>query len=88
MSQTLATASPKFSAITHQDGNNRLLDAVMRKIGVKNDAGLSRALDVAPPVISKIRHAKLPVGATLLLTMHLLTDVAVRDLMVMAEGAE
>lgn len=50
-----------------------LLDAVIAKLRLKNDAALSRALDVSPPVISKIRHLVLPVGPSLLIRIH---DVA------------
>ena len=49
---------------------NRLLDTLIEKLRLKNDAALSRALEVAPPVISKIRHRRLPVGASLLIRMH------------------
>ena len=35
---------------------NRLLDFLIDKMRTKNDAGLSRQLGVAPPVISKIRQ--------------------------------
>lgn len=48
---------------------NRLLDAIIERLNLKNDAALSRALEVAPPVISKIRHARLPVGASMLIRM-------------------
>lgn len=41
---------------------NRLLDTLIVHLNLKNDAALSRALEVAPPVISKIRHNRLPVG--------------------------
>ena len=57
----------------HQDSNrladqvaydpNNLLDSLIEKLHLKNDAALSRALEVAPPVISKIRHRRLPVQA-------------------------
>jgi hypothetical protein len=47
---------------------------------LKNDAALSRALEVAPPVISKIRHYRLPVGASLLIRMHEVSDMTIRDL--------
>lgn len=59
---------------------NRLLDAIMRKLHLKNDAALSRALEVAPPVISKIRHRTLPIGATILLRMHEVSDFSIREL--------
>lgn len=46
-------------------GANRLLDQLIERGNLKNDAALSRALQVAPPVISKLRHNKLPFGPTL-----------------------
>ena len=68
---------------------NRVLDAIIRKTGLKNDAALSRALEVAPPVISKIRHNTLPIGATILLRMHEISDFSIRELralMIAPEG--
>jgi transcriptional regulator with XRE-family HTH domain len=47
---------------------------------LKNDAALSRLLSVAPPVISKIRHGRLPVGASLLIRMHEETDISISEL--------
>ncbi len=69
--------------IADYDPNN-LLDALIAELGVKNDAALSRELGLAPPVISKIRHRKLAVGAALLIRMHDasgLTIEALRSLM-------
>ena len=48
---------------------NGLLDAITAKLELKNDAALSRALDVAPPVVSKMRHHRLLVGSTLILRL-------------------
>ena len=59
---------------------NRLLDAIIAKLRLKNDAALSRVLEVAPPVISKIRHNALPIGATLLLRMHEESEFSIREL--------
>jgi hypothetical protein len=59
---------------------NRVLDAVIQKLKLKNDAALSRVLEVAPPVISKIRHNTLPIGATILLRMHEVSDFSIREL--------
>lgn len=59
---------------------NRVLDAVINKLRLKNDAALSRVLEVAPPVISKIRHNTLPIGATILLRMHEVSDYSIREL--------
>jgi plasmid maintenance system antidote protein VapI len=59
---------------------NGLLDALLVKMQLKNDAALARALEVAPPVISKIRHKRLPVGASMLIRMHEESDLAIREL--------
>jgi hypothetical protein len=59
---------------------NRVLDAIIKKLRLKNDAALSRVLEVAPPVISKIRHNTLPIGATILLRMHEVSDFSIREL--------
>ncbi len=59
---------------------NRLLDTLLEKMNLKNDAALSRALEVAPPVISKIRHRRLPVGASLLIRMHETSGMSIREL--------
>jgi hypothetical protein len=59
---------------------NKLLDTLIEKLQLKNDAALSRRLEVAPPVISKIRHRRLPVGASLLVRMHEVSEMGIREL--------
>jgi plasmid maintenance system antidote protein VapI len=59
---------------------DRLLDTLINRLNLKNDAALSRALEVAPPVISKIRHRRLPVGASMLIRMHEVTDLSIEEL--------
>lgn len=59
---------------------NNLLDALIERMKLKNDASLSRLLEVAPPVISKIRHRRLPVGASILIRMHEVTGLSVKEL--------
>ncbi len=59
---------------------NHLLDSLIERLNLKNDAALSRALEVAPPVISKIRHRRLPVGASMLIRMHEVSALSVREL--------
>lgn len=63
----------------HRDANP-LLDTVIERLKLRNDAALSRALEVAPPVISKLRHGRLTVGPTLLIRMHEETGLSIRDL--------
>ncbi|MDL2284172.1 helix-turn-helix transcriptional regulator [Oxalobacter sp. OttesenSCG-928-P03] len=59
---------------------NRLLDALLVRQNMKTDAELARALKINPSVISKIRHAKTRISASLLLDMHDMTDMSIREL--------
>jgi len=59
---------------------NHLLDSLIDLLHLKNDAALSRALEVAPPVITKIRHHRLPVGASLLIRMHEVSALTIAEL--------
>jgi hypothetical protein len=57
---------------------NALLDTMIAELNLKNDAALSRALDQSPPVISKIRHGRLPIGDTIIISLHELSDWPVK----------
>ncbi|MEM4985813.1 hypothetical protein V8G57_00285 [Collimonas sp. H4R21] len=70
----------KDSTEEYINNANRLLDAVTAKLGLKNDAALSRCLKVRPPVISKIRHGRVSVAASLLITMHETCDLSIAEL--------
>ena len=70
--------SDQLSQVTFNPDN--LLNTLLDRLVLKNDAALSRALEVAPPVISKIRHRRLPVGASLLIRMHEVSNLSVREL--------
>src|SRR5262245_54321151 len=59
---------------------DNLLNALIERLNLKNDAALARALEVAPPVISKIRHRRLPVGASMLIRMHEVSNLEIREL--------
>jgi hypothetical protein len=59
---------------------NKLLDTLIQRMQLKNDAELCRVLEVQPPIISKIRHRKLNVGATILLRMHEKSNISIREL--------
>ena len=75
----LAMASENL--VTQESYNpNHLLDILIERLNLKNDAALSRALEDAPPVISKIRHRRLPVGASMLIRMHEVSTMSVREL--------
>lgn len=59
---------------------DQLLASLIGKLNLKNDAALSRALEVSPPVISKIRHRRLPVTASLLIRMHEVSALTISEL--------
>ena len=59
---------------------NRLLDMVIARLALKNDAALCGTLTVAPPVISKLRHGRLPVGASMLIRMNEESGISIREL--------
>lgn len=59
---------------------NRLLDAIIERMKLKNDAALARLLSVSPPIISKIRHGRLAVGASTLIRMHEETQISIAEL--------
>jgi len=58
----------------------RLLDAVIERFGLKNDAALCRKLCVAPPLISKIRNRRAPLGDNMLVLLHEETGLSIREL--------
>lgn len=70
--------SPADDSTTYDP--NKLLDALVVWLRVKNDAELCRALQVAPPMLSKIRRKRTPVGAALLIRMHEVTGLTIRHL--------
>lgn len=59
---------------------NALLDHAAGLLGTMNDAQLCRALGVPAPVISKVRHARLPVGAALVIKIHEATGMSVAEI--------
>jgi hypothetical protein len=65
-----------------QQGFNpdNLLNTLIKQLKLKNDAALSRMLEVAPPIISNIRHRRFPVNAPLLIRMHEASGMSIRVL--------
>jgi hypothetical protein len=58
----------------------KFFDRLLGDLRLKNDAALARVLEVGPPVISKIRHGRLPVGSALLIRIHEVTGLSIADL--------
>lgn len=63
-----------------QPGLPTFLDSLIEQLGLKNDAALSRELGVAPPVISKMRHGRLPLGPSMILYLHETYGMVVSDI--------
>lgn len=59
---------------------NHLLDRLLQLLGLKNDAALSRLMDVPPPVISKMRHYRNPVSSNFLIKAHDATGLSINEL--------
>lgn len=59
---------------------SNLLDTLIDCLSLSNDAALAKTLQVAAPVISKIRNLHQPVGATLLINMHEESGISIADL--------
>lgn len=76
---TAAAAAPT-EATDFTPAPAALLDELIKRLGLKNDAALALKLEVAPPVISKTRSGRLPVGAMLLIRMHEVTDISIKEL--------
>jgi hypothetical protein len=59
---------------------NHFIDELAARLRAKNDAALCRMLGVEPPLVSKIRHKRLPIGAPLLIRVHEVTGLGIDDL--------
>lgn len=76
--QTCMQKSVLYSLTTYDP--ERLLDELSRHLNAKNDAQLSRTLNLMPSVISKVRHRNMAVSAFLLIRMHEATGLSIREL--------
>lgn len=60
--------------------SNHLLDSILDKLHLPDDAALCEALDVDASVISDLRDLRREVDAALLIRMHELTDISIAGL--------
>lgn len=69
---------------TYGDGRtqspNHFLNQLLAHMHLKNDAALSRKMDVAPPVLSKIRHNRLAVTPGVLIKAHDASGLSINQL--------
>ena len=66
---------------------HRLLDALLERMGLRNDASLARALSVSAPSLSKVRRGRVAVSADLILRIHEVGGMPVRELRALLAGA-
>lgn len=58
-----------------------LFDFLKKESELKNDAQLARALKMSYPALSKMRSGALNVGPTLILRIHMATEMPVKDIL-------
>jgi transcriptional regulator with XRE-family HTH domain len=58
----------------------KLLDALIVRLGVRSSSALAREVGLSPSVISKVRHRRLAVSGEILLAIHDATDIPIREL--------
>ena len=66
------------------NGNNVILDKIKDMLRLKNDAAIARTLEVAPPVISKLRYGILPFGSNYIIRTHELTGLPISEIKALA----
>jgi hypothetical protein len=65
----------------HQPQNaNHLLDTLLARYQLKNDAALARFVGIGPPQISKARHGKLRITAGMQLAIMAVTNLGLDEL--------
>ncbi len=64
---------------------NLILNWIRWGLQLRNDRELSEALGVKPPVISKLRRKKIPMGPSLWVRIMDLTDTRLRDIPSLAQ---
>ena len=69
-----------------KEGANRLFDHLLRTYRVKNDSALAKLLGVLPAVVSKIRSGHAGMGDTILLSVHEVFEMPIKDIKGMLNG--
>ena len=59
---------------------SHLLNVLLRKLDVKNDAALGIELEIGPPLLSKIRNRRAPISAGVLIRMHEVSGLSIQEL--------
>lgn len=56
------------------------IDSLMRRLGMKTRTALARAVGVSPSLVSKIWHRRLAISGEILLQVHEVTGIPIREL--------
>ncbi|GAB2846337.1 hypothetical protein GCM10027277_13340 [Pseudoduganella ginsengisoli] len=70
----------------HRVRPHRLLDTVISRLGLKNDAALARALCVSAARLSRIRNGYREVNADLVLRLHEFGQIPIADLKLLLDA--
>jgi plasmid maintenance system antidote protein VapI len=57
-----------------------LFDTMMARLSLKNDAAISRLLQLPPPIISKVRSKQVSITAATVLRIHDVTGWTISDI--------
>lgn len=63
---------------------NAVFDFVIESMGLTSDAALARAVEVSPPVISKMRHGSIALGSAMIIYLHEASGISIRTLKALA----
>jgi len=74
------TTAAETTGTTEAMDANPLLNHLIGHLRLKNDAALARELETPPPVLSKLRHGRMTLGATLLVRMHEVSQIPIKEL--------
>jgi hypothetical protein len=59
---------------------NRLLDTLKVRMRLESDIALAEVLEIPPPVISQIRHRGYPMAPSILIRMHEVSSLSIREM--------
>jgi hypothetical protein len=75
----MSTLMQHLSRISAYDPN-ALLNTIIHRLGLKDDNALSRKIGLALSLIRNIRAGRTPITATVMMSLHQATGIAIADL--------
>lgn len=60
-----------------------LLDFLRQHLKLRNDKALADKLDISASAMSKLRNQVLPIGSTVLIRMHEISEISIKELRVL-----